>query len=266
MKRAKINILLIIVLLITILAFGQVSAVDLNGREIFDRAQTLDAVNDFKAEMKMTIIRQSARKRVRKLETKTLTQENGIEMTMMRFLEPADVRGTGFLTIEDPDGADKTYLYLPAMGKPRRISSEERGGNFMGSDFTYEDLSFTLSDYNHKLLGGEKIDGDDVYVVESIPVSKDIKDNVGFTKRKSYFSKERLVMLKSIYFNERGKKFKKLINSEFKQIKDGEWLVTRMVMQNEEAGSKTIIEYDDFEINTGISADQFSVRQLTRPL
>ncbi|MCF8001118.1 MAG: outer membrane lipoprotein-sorting protein [Halanaerobiales bacterium] len=266
MKRTKINILLITFLLFTMYAFGQVLAAELNGRKIFDRAQTLDTVNDFKAEMKMTIIRQSVRKRVRKLKTKTLNKENGVEMTMMRFLEPADVRGTGFLTVENTDGADKTYLYLPAMGKPRRISSEERGGNFMSSDFTYEDLSFTLSDYNHKLIGNEKIDGEDVYVVESIPVSKEIKDNVGFAKRKSYFSKERFVMVKSIYFNERGKKIKKLINSEFKQIKEGEWLVTRMVMQNEKEGSKTIIEYDDFEINTGISADQFSVRQLTRPL
>lgn len=260
----RFNRLFLLGLLITVLVSGQVLAEDLTGEEIIDRTESLSSVDDLSADLEMKIIR-SGRERVRELTMVSQESDNGIEKSLIRFLSPSDVRGTGFLSIDNPEGADEQYLYLPALGKPRRISSEDRGGKFMGSDLTYEDISPSKEDYNHQLIGTETIDDNIVYLVESTPVTEKIKEDVGFAKKISYIRKDIFTLVKAEYFDDQGKVTRRLVVSNLKKISDDLWFGTYMVMEDLVKKSKTILEYNNIEVNTGIRDDFFSIRQLTRP-
>ena len=260
----KSNKLLLLVVLIVVLVGSQVMAGELTGEEIIEKTDEL-SVDDLNADLEMKIIK-SGRERVRKLTMVSHKADDGVEKSLIRFLSPSDVRGTGFLSIDNPEGVDEQYLYLPALGKPRRISSEERGGSFMGSDLTYEDLSPSKEDYRHKLIGTEIIDEDEVYVVESTPVTEEIQDDVGFSKKISYIRKDIFVLIKAEYLDDQGNVSKKMVVSNFEEITDNLWYGTYMVMEDLKKESKTILEYDNLEYDTDISDDYFSIRQLTRPV
>lgn len=261
----KLKKLLLLGMLFVLLPGGQVLAEGLTGAEIIDRTKSVSSVDDLSADLEMRIIR-SGRERVRELSMVSRETEDGIEKSLIRFLSPADVRGTGFLSINKSEGTDEQYLYLPALGKPRRISSEDRGGQFMGSDFTYEDLSPSKEDYSHMLLGTENIDDYEVYVVESVPVTEKIREDVGFAKKLSYIRKDNFTLIKAEYLNSQDQIIRRLKVSKFHKITDDLFLGTYMVMEDLSKESKTVLKYKNIKVNTGISDSHFSIRQLTRPV
>jgi hypothetical protein len=59
---------------------------------------------------------------------------------LVRFLEPAEIRGTSLLVLERDDRDDDLFVYLPAVGRSRRITSAQRSDAFFGTNLTYEDL------------------------------------------------------------------------------------------------------------------------------
>lgn len=86
---------------------------------------------------------------------------------LIKFTAPADIAGSGFLTVERADGSEERLVYLPALGRVRRIAGGQGGDSFFGSDFSYEDITgIDPEDYDHTLL--EVRDGP-VYIVEAIP-------------------------------------------------------------------------------------------------
>lgn len=88
---------------------------------------------------------------------------------VIKFTAPADIAGSGFLSIENADGSEESMIYLPALGRVRRIAGGQQGDSFFGSDFSYEDITgIEPDDYTHRLL--EVRDGP-IYVVEATPVA-----------------------------------------------------------------------------------------------
>lgn len=136
----------------------------------------------------------------------------------------------------------------------------------MGSDFTYEDISPSKEDYKHQLIGTETIDDNIVYLVESTPVTEKIKEDVGFAKKISYIRKDIFTLVKAEYFDDQGKVSRRLLVSNLKKITDDLWFGTYMAMEDLIKRSKTTLEYSNIEVNTGISNNFFSIRQLTRPV
>lgn len=256
----------IIILAVVIVGSCSAGAVELNGKEIIERSDILNRVKDMESRMKMVIRHKSGKERIRALKSFSLKNEEGIEKSLIRFLSPADVRGTGFLSLDNPDGVNEKYLYLPALGRPRRLSSEERGGSFMGSDFSYEDISTTTEDYNHKLLRREEFRGEEVYVVVSIPKTEEIKDDVGFAKKISWISKQKMILLTSENRDKTGEVLKRLIVHQSEKVAEDAWMAVKLEMKDLKKGSSTVIEYEDIAVNTGVSESYFSIRYLSRPL
>ena len=88
---------------------------------------------------------------------------------VIKFQAPADIKGSGFLSIENADGSDETMIYLPALGRVRRIAGGQKGDSFFGSDFSYEDITgIDPDDYTHTLL---EVREGPVYVVEATPTA-----------------------------------------------------------------------------------------------
>lgn len=261
--KSLMIILLVSVMLLPVL----VQAEELTAREIIDKTNIMNLVDDMQAEMEMVMINKAGQKRVRELMSYSKKDKSDdIEKSIMRFLSPADVKGTGFLSIDNPQGADEKYLYLPAMRRPRRLSSDERGGSFMGSDFSYEDISESVEDYIYTIIGTEEIDGQQVYIVESIPRTKEIEKDVEFARKISWVRKDNFVLIKAEFHDKKDEVLKRLNVLEIKQITEEVWMPVHLEMETYQKGSRTSLKYKDIKVDTGLTDDYFSVRQLTRPL
>lgn len=177
---------------------------------------------------------------------------------IIKFQSPADIKGSGFLAIENADGSDETMIYLPALGRVRRIAGGQKGDSFFGSDFSYEDITgIDPDDYTHKLL--EVRDGP-VYVVEATPVA-----GSGSTYEKLVLEVPEATLLpQRIEYYRDGAVAKVLTVSDVQQ--QGDYLVAgerRMEsMVNGKVSTFTVITQTDVTLDADLPADLFTERFL----
>lgn len=246
----NISALIVGVIMVLLVFTTSSEAQDLTGEEILKKEEENRADSEITIS-EMTIVHKSGAKRVRKIKA----WMKGDDYTLVKFLSPANVKGTGFLSVKDDD-----WLYLPALGKVRRIATKEKGGSFMGSDFSYDDVgsgSF-VEDYNAKLLGIEEYERHDCYVLELLP--KNPKD-VSYSKLKRWVDKKNFYSVKTEYYDKHGDLLKIMYPSEFEKIEEL-WMAKRMEMRNVQKGSKTIIVVKEVQLNPEIPDQMFTTRQL----
>ncbi|HKL84772.1 MAG TPA: outer membrane lipoprotein-sorting protein, partial [Treponemataceae bacterium] len=158
-----------------VLAMGLISAQSATGTEsaydimlkVFNRPEPVD----LSAELKMTLIDSRGKERARELKQISASFA-GVDKKIMEFQSPADVRGTAFMnwSYTDSSRSDDQWIFLPALNRVRRISSDGKGDSFMGSDFSYDDLGARHPDKDsHKIIGTEKINGESCWIIESTP-------------------------------------------------------------------------------------------------
>jgi hypothetical protein len=156
-------------------------AKELTGRDIALRMDAVDTSQDGKRTAVM-VINRKGQKLVRKMES-CKKKYGPDERSLIKFIEPPDVRGIMYLTwsYEDVERDDDMWVFLPAESLVRRISGGGKKGSFMRSDFANEDIEKReVDDDEHRLLGSEEFSGVDCYVVER--VSKKQKDT-NYSKR-----------------------------------------------------------------------------------
>jgi len=132
------------------------------------------------------------------------------------FQEPTSVRGSRFLTMENPGREKDQWIFLPSLGKIRRIAASEGSGSFMGSDFSYDDISSTdrrTDQDNHKILRTEKLNGKDCYVIES--ASKD--QNYQYSKMIQWIDASSFVIYKIELYDKKGSQVKLLEIPEYRE-------------------------------------------------
>jgi hypothetical protein len=188
----------------------------LTGRDIVEKAYNLPTGKDRTSILTMTLTNSNGSTRVRKI--KQFTKDFGnVEKSIMFFLSPADVRNTSFMNWSyDSDKPDDQWIYLPALKKIKRISSDSKSDYFMGSDFTYDDLGDRKLDADvHKLLREETVDGIACYVVESVPKDEDYM----YSKTITWIRKENFVGLKKEFYDEDGELLKTLSIKKVENIK-----------------------------------------------
>ncbi len=259
MKNLKITTTLVLFLLAGVAS--QVTAQQLTGREIIDKVYNLPSGEDQTSNLTMTLINKSGDERVRKI--KQFTKDFGdVEKSIMFFTAPADVKNTSFMnwTYDDPDKSDDQWIYLPALKKIKRISSDSKSDYFMGSDFTYDDLGDRkLDDDTHTLLRSETIDGVDYYVVQSIPKDEDYM----YSKTITWIRKDNFIGLKKEFYDEDGELLKILKIKKFEKI-SGFWVITHSEMENVQKNHRTSMKLDNVKINTGIPSSKFTERMMMR--
>ena len=261
MRTMKITSVLVAI----IIASGftsQLIAQELTGREIVEKVYNRPAGDDQTSNLTMTLINKSGKERVRII--KQFTKDMGdVEKSIMFFQSPADVKNTSFMSwTYDSDKNDDQWIYLPALKKVKRISSDSKSDYFMGSDFTYDDLGDRkIDDDTHQLLREEAIDGVDYYVVESI--SKD--EDYMYSKTITWIRKDNFIGLKKEFYDEDEELLKTLKIKKFEEI-SGFLIITNSEMHNVQKNHKTMMDLSDVEINTGISDSKFSERMMMRGL
>ena len=233
---------------------------DPDGREIMTMAYNRADGEDRTSTMTMTLINKRGSQRVRQVES--WSKDFGPDRkSVMVFDEPADVRGTAYLSwdYEEIGKDDDKWLYMPAMKKVRRISGSSRNEYFMGTDFTYDDMGKrAVAKDTHTLIGSETIQGHDCWKVESVPV--DPEDL--YTRRVVWVSKAALMTLKAEYYDKDG--VVKIYNAlEFKE-QDGFWTLLRSEMDNVSREHKTVMEVASIRYDAGLDDTLFQVSAIER--
>jgi outer membrane lipoprotein-sorting protein len=226
--------------------------------------RTLDRTNHVKMQMNG----KNGKKRLRKLKNFSILKSDNInEKGLIRFLYPPDLKGTGFLVIEYPQGDDDMWLYLPTLRKSRRKLSSNKKDSFMGTEFSYGDIvAAKVEEYKYNLLGREVIDGSECYVIEARPADKDVLKDYGYSKRIDYISKNNFTRLKSVFFDKHEKKLKTLTAKTPYEADpvNHNWFMRDMEMTNHQNGRRTVLKLEKITINSGIRDERFTVRYLER--
>jgi len=240
------------------------SAISLLAISNIDVAKKNDEVtNGFEssqANMTMILINARDQKTIRKMSSKTLEGENG-NMSLMVFLTPADVKGTKMLTHEHINKDDDQWMFLPALKRVKRISSRNKSGSFMGSEFSYEDTAnnswkkYTYEDDLQELM----IDGKKYYKGTRIPKDK----NSGYSKQITYIDTNTYLTYKVEYYDRKKELLKTAIFSNWNNI-NNVYVLGKIIMTNRQNSKKTILQWDNQKIKVGLSKKDFTKRKLKR--
>ncbi len=260
-RWAVVSIGLILWLLFT---FGSAFSQELTARQIMERNDDVQISKDSTSKITMKLINEKGQERVRKIAYFEKRDKDDNRNTLVKFQFPADVKGTGLLTLEHKGSEDDQWLYLPALRKTRRISASDKGDSFMGSDFTYEDMEQEdLDEFEYKLLGTEDINGEPCYRIEGIAVSESKKKETSYSRREIWVRKGDFVLLKINYYDKKGNFLKTLTVADIKVI-NGKPRAHKIVMENLQRRHKTELIYEEIKLDQGISDNLFTERQLAR--
>lgn len=223
--------------------------------KIFQAAEERNLGDKQIAKMTMTLIDSAGRKRERVIQMRRLTVKDG-KKTIMLFESPADMRNTGFLSVDydDPTKDDDQWMYMPAMHKTMRVASQEKSGSFLGSDISYADMTKRdVKGWDAKLIAAsEKVDGEDCWVIEVQVKSAKEKTETGYVKLQQWVSKEKLFPLQIKTWAAKGNRLKYIKNTDLKKI-EGVWLpmkITVRTMKDEKTvQSTTINSFNSIKLN-----------------
>jgi len=228
-----------------------------------------DTGRDSRLTMQMRLFDRQGRARERTLGVNGLRGQGGAgDRVLVRFTYPNDIAGTSFLVWERPGGDDDRFLYLPALGRVRRISGAERQESFVGSDFTYEDIGGrALEDYTYALVPeGASWSGSwtdeagarhPAWRLESTARDADAL----YPKVISTVRKDNFVVVAADVFNRRGERAKAYRVSKLSQVQ-GIWTVMASTMANEIDRTRTELAVTQARYDTGLSERDFSRREL----
>ena len=217
----------------------------------------VDSVSD----MSMLLRNKQGQESTREIKTKSLEQENDGDKSLTIFNQPRDVKGTAFLSFSHPVGADDQWLYLPALKRVKRISSRNKSGPFMGSEFSFEDLSsFEIEKYTYKYLGDDASNGVDSFMVEQYPVD----ENSGYTRRVVWIDKAEYRVQKVDFYDRKNSLLKTLSNHDYKQYLGKYWRASSATMINHQSGKSTELKWSDYEFKTGLQDSDFNRNTLKR--
>jgi outer membrane lipoprotein-sorting protein len=220
------------------------------------------AGNDGIAEVTMKLFDKKGGERIREFTMLRLDNEDGGDQKYFTyFKKPSDVSRLTFMVYKSTNGNDQRWIYVPSVDLVKPISADDKNSSFVGSDFTYEDVSGRhWTEDNHKLLPEGQVDGKAVYIVESIPQ----KPYKGFAKKISYIDKTTYLPLQEEYFDDKGEMVRRLRADKIEVI-DGIPTVTVRLMENVKKGTKTIVEFSKITYNVGLKNDIFTERYLKTP-
>jgi len=252
-----------IIFVASLLLCSALIAQSLTGYDVMKRADEKPSPKTTSFTATMTLTDRKGQVRIREIIERSKDYGN-LSKSVIVFTSPKDVSGVGYLMFDYDEKSDGTkpdsdrWLYMPAMKKTRRISGSDSGGDFMGTDFTYDDLGERgLSKDTYTLLGEENLDGEDCYKVEC--KSKDSKEK---DQRKiCWVTKDNYLMLKAEFYDRQDMLHRVLTISDYKK-KDGYWVSGKMLMKNVQTAHSTLLEMKNTEYDKPMDDSPFTVASL----
>lgn len=224
------------------------------------------------AELTMTLVNKSGSERVRKVEFVLDDTDPRLRRSYLRFMSPANVRGTAFVQLEHDDRDNDRWLYLPALRKTRRISGSAKTDSFVGTDFSFEDFEILDGEvggrnYKYTLLGEERFRGEKCWLIKAVPATAEARANTGYGERRMWVEQEHYHVLFTEYYDHELKLVKQMEASNLSLVPDGKGGEVRphkLVMKNLLTDHTTIIEFENFVLNKPLDKNMFSRDYLSR--
>ena len=237
---------------------GKAGALD--GKQIMERVEDRDDGRDQISTVTLEIHPKQGAKRLRRF---VLLRKEFDRLTKLVtfFMAPTDVRDSAFLVWDRRGGDDQRWLYLPAIGQVRRLAVDDDRRSFFGSDFVYEDMTNRDPELDHhKLVGTQKVDSWDCWVVESTPKNG---RGLDFVRYRSWVWKEGLLPVRQEYQDASGEVIRRWQSHDLQKVQ-GIWTWHRTSMSNLVTGSRSRIEIGEVKYNAGVPDQRFAENQLSR--
>ena len=246
-------------LLVTTLAFA-----DDRGFEIAARSDRTDlGFGGSDVELNMVLRNAAGQEATRSLRISTLEKpdETVGDKSMVLFETPRDIEGTALLShakILDPDDQ---WLYLPALKRVKRISSSNKSGPFVGSEFAFEDFTaIELNKFDYEFVGTESCGDLQCDVVKRIPRY----ENSGYTKQMSWVDQDDFQLRKVEFYDRRGDLLKVLELSDYRQYENGIWRAHLLSMSNVQTNKQTDLVYEVYAFDSELADSDFVKGRLSR--
>lgn len=189
----------------------------------------------------------------------------GVKKTRIQFTAPRRVNNTGFLTYDyhDADQTDEQWMYLPALRRERRIPASDRGDNFMGSEFSYEDikseLKFPLQDYDFKLSEAKGSNP----TLRGTPKTQTLSDELGYGKFEALIDLETLLPLSITFWDTQMRPLKTVRVLASEQV-NGFWQATDIKVENTQSGHASRFIYSDIQYKESMNNSEFVVSAIRK--
>lgn len=254
----KIKTTLFLLLLIFVFVAGSYSE-ELDGKKIIEKMRDRASSDSLIMQVQMIITDKRGEERKRSIINRMKDSPKGGK-TVVTFIKPDDVKGTKFLIVENKNGNDDQMLYMPALKKVKRITSKQKSGKFMGTDFTYADLqSHDPEKGTHTRLADETIDGHDCYKVRTIPKNPDEYD---YSKIVYWVRKDNDIPVKSEFYDMSGELLKVLNVTKIEKDEKGNWVIRDSLMKNVQKNTSTRMKILQYKTDAKLSDDYFTERFL----
>lgn len=240
----------------------------LTALEIMQRADARDDGDNMTCDRTMVLIDKNGHKRTRTM--KSFTKDKGEDtLKLIFFTSPADVRDTGFLTWDyrKGDRDDDQWLYLPELKKVKRIASADKSGAFMGSDFSYADMTKrVVEEWRYKLLKTDKVRGKDCWLIEAVPASETVQDRYGYKKSILFIRQDIFMMCRAVHWLDEGNKIKYVDLPDIQKV-DGIWTALEINAKTTRSGKTlhhTVFRSENVKYGQAIEESMFTTRQLEK--
>ena len=245
-----------------------VLAQDNKAGELMEKNYQATRVDSSISEASFKLVNAAGQERVRNILSVTKLQPEGqSNRRVIRFLSPSDVRNTTTLLLEIVGKEDEIWVYLPALKKARRLSSNNKKNSFVGTDLSYGDIvGHKAQDWAHKIVKPEQLAGVDMYVVESVPKNVDIANASGYSKRISWVTRDSFLSAKVEFYDLSGGLLKTLDNADFKLVDSRLKKFQPMLVKvkNHQTGHATTLSLGRFEANIPIGENYFTAGYLEK--
>jgi hypothetical protein len=224
-------------------------------------------VKDSVSNATFTLIDKGGQTRVRKTLGHTRLQDGSDDnMRLVRFLSPADIKGTSILLIEHARADDDMWLYLPALGKVRRLSAANKKDSFVGTDLSYADvIGYKPEQWTHRLVGEEALNGVPCHVVESLPADDAVRQTTGYGKRVTWVGKQNFVALRVDIWDASLQPLKRILSSDIQQVGGNQrWQAMHTEAENLQTGHRTVIQFEGFQADRNVPENLFTTKELEK--
>lgn len=213
------------------------------------------------ADMEMILRNRAGKESRRKITNRQLEMDGDGDKSLSLFKEPGDVAGTAMLTFSHGLEPDDQWLYLPSIKRVKRISSKNKSGPFMGSEFAFEDLgSQEVEKYSYKFLAEEPCGEYECYKLERYPQY----EGSGYTRQVSWIDKAEYRTIRTEFYDRKDALLKTLEFIDYQEHPGGYWRANRFEVVNHQTGKSTTLLWSNYDFETELDEKDFNQNALKR--
>ena len=234
--------------------------------EIMNQQKKRHQVDREETTVQMELINRSGNKKERTLNIYSYRLEGGLSKGLIKFTEPADIRGVGLLTWEQAaEQEDDQWIYIPAARRVKRIAAGGKKNAFMGTDFAFEDMRpERLDAHDYKLTKSESVEGHECYVIEATPATKKEEKESGYGKRIFWIRKDILITVKTEFYDGRDRLVKTGTSSEIEALQGDVYRSNRAEIETIRSKTKTVMITKSRSLSPELDESFFTQQVLSR--